>query len=216
MIKKILIAAAVSVVAAGATFGILYFLKPTETAPQQDTTTPTLVLDHSKDYGACTLLENSVIKNTLGDPAKDLQAAEDVGIVSNKAMGDGVDELASDSQRCVYAFEPGGTLENSFNAGNALTIERIVYTNESGPKSLIKQIEANPEAVSIEGLGDAAFYNATPNASGPNASYSYRLETFVDKTSVRYIIREPVETPSFTTESAKAALVELAKLATKP
>lgn len=216
MIKKILIGAGAVVFTAGATFGVLYFLKQAEPAPAQIDTTPRLVLDYSKDYGACNLLETSFIKTTLGEPAKNLQDPEDVGIVSNKAIGEGVEELESDSQRCVYAFEPGGNLENSFNASNGLTIERIVYSNDSGPKTLIEQVKANPEAIAIEGLGDAAFYNATPNASGPNASYSFRLETFTDKTSVRYIIRQPVDTATFTTESAQEALTQLAKSAKKP
>lgn len=214
MIKKILIGAGAIIFTAGVTFGVLYFLKQTETA--QIDTTPKLVLDHSKDYGACTLLDTSFIKTTLGELAKDLQDPKDAGIVSNKAIGGGVGDLESDSQRCVYGFEPGGNIENSFNASNGLTIERIVYTNDSGPKSLIEQVKANPDAVAIEGLGDAAFYNATPKPVGPNASYSFRLETFTDKTSVRYIIRQPVDTATFTSETAKAVLTKLAKSAKLP
>lgn len=214
MIKKILIGAGITIFAAGVMFGVLYFLKQTEVAHTD--TTPKTVIDYSKDYGACTLLDTSFIKSTLGEPAKDLQDPKDAGIVSNKAIGEGVEDLESDSQRCVYAFEPGGTVDNSFNASNGLSIERIIYTNDSGSEALIEQVKANPDAVAIEGLGDAAFYNATPKVSGPNASYSFRLETFTDKTSVRYIIRQPVEKVTFTSETAKAALVELAKSAKSP
>jgi hypothetical protein len=215
MRKKILITVGVIIVVAGAVAGSLYLWQraqaPKDTPKQTET-----VLDHSKDYSACKLLDTAAIKTALGEAAKDLQDPQDMGIVQNKAVGEGVDDLVSDSQYCVYAFKTGGTLENGYNSGEALIIERIVYTNDGGPKSLIKQVAENDVTSPVEGIGDAAFYSANSVAKGPGATYSFRLQVFIDKTSIRYMIRQPAESASFTDETAKTALIQLAKQAKQP
>lgn len=213
MIKKILISSGVIVITAGLVFGVLYFMKQTQSSPAAKSAAVT-VLDHSKDYGACTLVNSASLKKALGNSAVDLQPAEDMGIVGNKAIGEGVDNLVSDSQICVYAFGPGGTLENGYNSGDAFIIERIIYSNESGPKPFIDQIVSQSTATAVDGaLGDYAFYGANTTATGPRATFSFKLEVFTDKTSVRYMIRQPAESASFTAETAKTALIQIATLA---
>jgi len=213
MIKKILISSGVMIIAAGLVFGALYFIKQAQTSPTSESTAAT-VLDHSKDYGACDLIDSSSLKKALGDSASGLQPAEDMGIVGNKAIGEGVDDLVSDSQICVYAFGPGGTLENGYNSGDAFIIERIIYSNESGPKTFIKQIQSQSTATAVDGtLGDYAFYGTNTTAVGLGATDSYKLQIFTDNTSVRYMIHQPAESSSFTVESAKAALIQIAGLA---
>lgn len=215
MIKKILIGAGIVLVAAGIALGVIYFVTRSQNSTPDKTSTET-VLDHSKDYGACSLLDVSTIKETLGDSASDLQEPKDMGIVSNKAIGKGVDQIASDSQLCVYAFGQGGTLENGYNSNDAFIIERIVYSNSDGPKTLIEQIKAGSVGTTVDALGDFAFYGANSTGTGPNATHSFKLEVFIDKTSVRYMIRQPADSASFTDESAKTALVKLAKSAKQP
>ena len=215
MRKKILIITGIVVLVAAAAVGGFFIWQRLQTPKDTPKQTET-VLDHSKDYGACKLLDMSTIKSALGEVANDLQEPKDMGIVQNKAQGEGVDDLSSDSQYCVYAFKPGGTLENGYNSGEAFMIEWIVYTNDSGPKALIEQIKANNVTEPVDELSATAFYSANTASKGPDATYSFRLETFTDKTSVRYIIRQPAESASFTAESGKSALVQLAKQAKQP
>lgn len=210
MRNKILIAAGVLVVSTGITVGVLYAVKQSQPAPKDDTSTAT-VLDHSKDYGACTMLDFATVKQALGSSAATLQQPENMGIVGNKEVGEGVEDLVSDSQLCIYAFETGGTLENGYNSGNAFIIEKRIYINEGGPQALIDQIEETSITTPISGIGDKAFYNANDAATGPDATYSFKLEVFQDKTSIKYMIRVPADSKSFTAETAQTALVKLAK-----
>ncbi|MFZ3009486.1 MAG: hypothetical protein WA030_00495 [Candidatus Microsaccharimonas sp.] len=216
MIKKILIGAGIVIVAAGVVFGVMYLISRLQSNSTPEKTTTETVLDHSKDYEACNLLDVSTIKETLGDSAANLQNPEDMGIVSNKATGEGVEDIASDSQICVYAFSSGGTLANGYNSSNAFIIERTVYSNEAGPKTLIEQIKAHSIGTTVDTLGDFAFYGANNTGTGPDAAYSFKLEVFIDKVSVKYMIRQPADSASFTDESAKTALVKLARLAKQP
>jgi len=213
MVKKILIAVGILVVSTGLTVGILYFLKQGQTGSDQQQDNTKTVLDHSKDYSACTMLEFATIKSTLGEGATNLQQAENMGIVGNKAVGDGVEDLVSDSQLCIYAFATGGTLENGYNSGNAFIIEKIIYINEGGPQALINQIETESIAVAVDGVGDKAFYNAADAATGPDATDSFKLEVFKDNTSIKYMIRVPADSTAFTAKTAETALVTLAKQA---
>jgi len=213
MIKKILISSGVMVIAAGLVFGALYFIKQAQVSPASESPAAT-ILDHSKDYGACDLIDSALLKKALSDSAADLQPAENMGIIGNKTVGSGVEELVSDSQLCVYAFAPGGTLENGFNSNNAFIIERIIYSNESGPRAFIEQIASESTAATVDGTpGDYAFYGANMTATGPRATYSYKLQVFTDNISVRYMIYQPAKSASFTAKSAKAALIQIATLA---
>jgi len=220
MIKKILIGLGIVVVIAGATIGVLYFTKRSH-QPQQTTVDNTpaseSVFNLSKDYGACRILETPAIKTALGNAAVNLQAPKNMGIVEDKYVGEGVDDVTSDSQICIYAFEPGGTTENAFNSGNAFMIQKTIYTNESGPDLLVNQIKEQQKVdssiTSVDDLGDAAFYNANNTSTGPGATYNFSLQIFTDKTSVTYTIRQSAEKTTFTTETGKTALLQLAQLA---
>jgi len=216
MVKKVIISILIVIIVAGLVVGALYVIKQTQNNPTTDTSAVT-VLDFSKDYEACNLLDSASIKLALGDSAANLQNPENMGIVGNKAIGNGVDDLVSDSQICVYAFGTGGTLENGFNSGDAFSIERTVYINEAGTKTFVDQITSQSLAVAVdEPLGDFAFYGANTTAIGPDATYSYKLEVFTAKTSIRYMIHQPADSSSFTEETAKTALIQLAKLAKQP
>jgi hypothetical protein len=214
MIKKILIGAGIVIVAAGAALGVLYFIQksqPTTTTPEEQP--PEVVLDFSKDYGACSSLDVSTVKTALGDAAVNLQPPENIGIVGNQVIGEDVENTSSDAQICVYAFEPGGTLENGFNSGNALMVQVTKYANEPDLQTIVNQIESDEFSIAVDGLGDSAFYNAPPIPQGPDTSYILKLSVFTAKTLTEYSINQPTELATFTAESGKAALVQLATLA---
>lgn len=213
MIKKILIGVGIVVVIAGATIGVLYFTKQKDEKTVEQTPAKTSVLDLSKDYGTCTMLSESSIKAALGQAANTLQPPMNMGIVADKWVGEGVDDLKSDSQICVYSFIDGGTIENGYNSQNAFKIQKTLFTNNSGPASLIKQIEQEPLNIAVEGVGERAFYNTNDAATGPNATYSFTLIVFNDKSSSEYSIHQPADKATFTSESAKSALITLAKQA---
>jgi hypothetical protein len=215
MIKKILLGVGITIVAAGVTFGTLYFIesaKHTATTNNTSSNSKKLVLDHSKDYGACTLLDTSSIKTALKDAAANLQAPLDAGITSDRYFGDGVKDVTSDSQTCVYAFTPGGSTDEALSAANGLIIKQTVYTNKGGPSALITQTKQNPTATIIPALGDAAFYITNIATTGPEATSSFTLLVFEGNKSTSYAIIQPAKSTTFTADSAKTALLALVKL----
>jgi len=212
MLKKILISLGIIVVATGLTVGILYIVKQNNTeAPADEPTTDKVVLDLSKDYGACSMLDETAIKNSLGDVAANLQGPQNMGIVGDVQRGEGTEDLKSDSQMCVFAFANGGTLENGYNSDNALLVQKTKYTNENGPASQIEQIKKDPTASAVEGLGDSAFYTPNSVAQGPNAVFSFELVVFTGNERTSYMIRQPADKATFTDETAKTALLSLEK-----
>ncbi|TAL15046.1 hypothetical protein EPN95_00885 [Patescibacteria group bacterium] len=211
MIKKILISAGIIVAIAGVTLAVLYFIKQAQPAPAKTSSAKTLVLDHSKDYGACTLLGATLIKSTLGDTANKLQPSTNTGITKDKYFGSGVSNVVSDSQACIYAFVPGGNAGNGFNATNAFMITRTVFTNTGGPVALIAQMKQNTTLTSIDSLGDAAFYSADATAQGPGATHTFNLQVFTGTKETSYTINQPTASATFTADTAKTALTALAQ-----
>lgn len=212
MIKKILIGTGVVVVTAGIAFGVLYFIKPAQPAPiTKGSASKKLVLDHSKDYGACTLLDTTSIKTALGGAAKNLQTPQNAGITSDKYIGDGVKNVVSDSQTCIYAFASRNSTETTLSATNGFTVKITMYANQAGAKAVIEQIKPDPAKVVVNSLGDIAFYNADTAAQGPGAVYNFELQVFNSNKSTSYTISQPAKGTTFTAESAKAALLLLAK-----
>lgn len=211
MIKKVLISIGIIIVIAGITVGVLSFIKhPLKTPATQTLVSKKLVLDHSKDYGACTLIDISTIKTNLGDAVTSLQAPVDAGITSDRYFGDSVKDVTSDTQTCVYAFAAGGSTDEALIGINGLTIKQTKFTNTEGPNAVIKQMKQNPTATSISELGDAAFYTEDTQAKGPNATFSFTLIVFKNKESTSYSIIQLASTSIFTPERAKTALLGLA------
>lgn len=212
MMKKILISVGIVVVVSGLTIGSLYFTKNSKSTPATKTpVSKTLVLDHSKDYGACELLSVSSIKTTLGDTAKNLQPLVNAGITKDQYFGEGVKDLVSDTQTCVYPFAAGSKSDTTLSAANGFIVKLTKYTNTDGPKALIEQMKQNPTATSIASLGDAAFYITDGSSKGPDATDSFELLVFKNNDSTSYSIIQPVKNVTLTADSAKTALLALAK-----
>ena len=204
--KKILISVAVIVLVTGVTIGTLVLSNGLFSGSNDQKS----VFDLSKDYGACTLLETSRIKSSLGEAAAELQSPQNMGIVSDVQNGEGVESLESDSQICVYAFAPGATAENSYNSGNAFIVQKTIYTNPGGSEAEIVQIQEDPTSIKVNSLGDIAFYNASTATEGPGALYGFDLQVYRNNERTLYQIRQPAETATFTAESARTALTALA------
>jgi hypothetical protein len=131
MRKKILLSFMILLASVGLTVGGLVAVRMVigETTGNDESIS---AIDLSKDYGACNVIAFSVIKNELGAAAANLQAAQNMGIVGNVRLGDGVDDLISDTQVCVYSFAPGGTVANGFNSDNSFIVQKTLYINEGG------------------------------------------------------------------------------------
>lgn len=200
LVHKTLIAAGVVIIAAGATIGIFYFLSQTKQNNKQDDQSS--VLDLSKDYGACSDLSLEDIKTTLGNYASNVQAGENMGIVG--------DTKDSDSQICVYAFEPGATLEDGFNSNSSLIIRKTKYTSDDYQVAY-EQISQDPTLTDIGNLGTSAFYSSNTKAKGPDTTHKFVLYVFKDQAQTSYTISQPSDAATFDAESAQAVLESLAR-----
>lgn len=210
MLKRILISFGVVLGIMAVTVGILYAVQQLNAPVADDGSQPALVLDFSKDYQACTSLSEDTIASTLGEVADSLQPAKNTGITEEQPVGEGAENIIADSQTCVYAFEAGGSAENGFNANNALIIQKTKYTTQDGADEAKAQIELDPTAEKIESLQDVAYYTAVTNAEGPDASYTFDLQVFSGTDRTVYSIRQPAETATFTAETGRAVLTDLA------
>jgi hypothetical protein len=209
MIKKILIGFVLVIVAAGIALGILYLIRPNPQAKAPVSTK--LVLDHSKDYGACTLLDSSSIKAALGKAAANLQQPINVGITNDNYFGDGAQSIVSDSQTCIYSFAPADSTKNTVSATDGLTIKKTMLTTKEGTKALIDQTKSDTSKTEVSALGDIAFYNADTTAQGPDATYNFILQVFNGNESISYTISQSAKSATFTAITAKAGLILLAK-----
>lgn len=209
MLKKLLISLGAVTVTMAVTFGALYTMQQFGGPATDEDAQPAIVLDFSKDYQACTSLDEQTISSTLGDVADTLQPAKNTGITEEQPVGEGVENTIADSQTCVYAFKPGGNAENVFNSDNALIIQKTRYTTLVGADEAKAQIELDPTAEKIESLQDDSYYTAVTNANGPDASYAFDLLVFSNTESTSYSIRQPADLASFSAETAKATLIEL-------
>jgi len=211
MIKKILISTGAVIGAMAITLGILLFVQQS-TAPAEDVPSPdssVFVPDLSKDYGACSVLEQASISSVLGEPANNLQPANNIGIIEESQAGEGAQDIVADSQTCVYAFTPGGVAENGFNITNAFVVQKSTYSSLEGASTIIEQIKADPSS-QPESSGNNTFYTPNTAAQGPDAIYTFELQVFNGTERTVYSIRQPAEAATFTVESARTALLALA------
>lgn len=210
--KKILLATIIAIVAAVATVGVIYFIDKSRSNDNIDgNQSEESVLDLSKDYGACSDLDTDFIKTTLGEAAENLQDPENMGIVGNITIGEDVTDAKSDSQICVYAFEPGGTVENGFNSHNGLLVEKTKYPDQTELDLLIEQMELDPTVTEVSDIGSRAFYAFVDSPKGPDASHKFKLQVFEGNDLTSLTISQPADSATFNAETAKEALILLAK-----
>jgi hypothetical protein len=210
MLKKLLIGIGAVVGAMAITLGILLLVQlsnaPVEDAPSADSSV--FVPDLSKDYGACSVLEQASIISVLGEPANNLQPANNIGIIEEPQAGEGAQDIAADSQTCVYAFASGGAAENGFNITNAFVVQNTTYASLEGARTVIEQVKADPSTVEVS--AENAFYTPITAAQGPGAVHTFELQVFNGTVRTVYSIRQPAEAVTFNAESARTALLALA------
>lgn len=214
MTKKIIIGLGIVIVVAAAVLGSLYFINRAPVT--SDSNKPTAQFDNSKDYGACTLVDRALIGKALGDVAATLQQPQSTGIVSNKSIGDNVKNVASDSQTCIYAFKPGGSADNGFNANDAFVVQVTSYSSDSDTKSVIEQIKLDG-TISALNVGDStAFYSSNTVSQGPGATYHFKLIIIKGTKQYALSINQPAGSGSVAADAAKTALYEIASSISLP
>lgn len=216
--QKILISIAIIVAAAVISFGALFAINQLMGSGQESSDNSSAdesILDFSKDYGACNLLDFQFVKSTLGDAAANLQEPKNTGIANVVEITEEQPDEETDSQVCVLAFEPGGNVENGFNASNGLSIKKTVYSSDEAKSVFLNQIKSDPTATEVQGVSDAAYYVAADKSNSPNAANTFLLEVFSANESITFTIRQPADSSTFTADSALLALEVLAKEAVR-
>lgn len=220
MLKKVLISLGVVIVVTGLMIGGLLILKQIQQQPDSDNNgqQPAVVddkktvADLSKDYGACTILDVSFIKSTLGEIANNLRGPNNMGVVGEKSVGEGVETIVQDAQACGFPFVAGGEIENGFNVPNGLTVQVTVYENSEQAGALSQQISGSGIAEGIDGLGDSAFYTYSDDERGLGApTNTFKLQVFKANRLFVLTLRQPADVATFDSITAKEALVKLAE-----
>lgn len=212
-LKWILIGAGALVVSAALAFAILLlFVKE-----KPNVSTATLKTDTSKDFGACNLVEKSLIKSILGAPAKNLQGPDNMGLVYLSGN--------NQTQKCVYSFTDGGTMDNSFHASNGFSIEIYIHPNQADSDSTNK-LYSDAKKEQVASLGDAAYFDVTSRTTTKDGSASdgisqkdtikntiYTLTVFSGIRHYDFTVSQPTTDESFDHDKALDALKKIAESA---
>lgn len=235
IIKWSLIAFGVFIISAGVIVAImLLVVKPSEPNKPADNNTnndsTALVPDTSKDFGACNLVDKTLIQSSFGSTADNLQGPNNMGLVYiGGSGGSGSNAVSDQTQKCVYSFTTGGTMDNSFNASNGFSVEVYHYGSQAdavtakdfyGKNQTIESLNMATEVVN--GLGEAAFYEAKSNVSistGPTTSgaqsndttyNTYLLIVFQNQAHYAFTLSQPTADSTFDYETALSALKTIA------
>jgi hypothetical protein len=208
MTKKVIIISILAVVVvAAAVVGGLVLLKSFKSSTDATVavTPPSLVADTSKDFGACSIVDKSSIKSVLSTPAADLQGPDNVG---RGLVGNG-----DESQTCVYAFIPGGTIDNGFTINNSFNIEVYVFGSDAIKQSALQLI--SDDLTEVPSLGERATYAVYIDAADvPDAKIQYSLIVYSGLKRYTFTINEPRDAPLYSSETASAALKTIARSVT--
>jgi hypothetical protein len=200
--KAIIISLIAMLVVAGGVVGALVLYKnPLASTFGTDPSVP-LAADTSKDYGACTLLDNATILSALGVSSADLYGPNNMGRIYS--------HLGDESQTCVYSFVPGGTIDNGFHIENSLSVEVYVYKNQSTKDKVV--IDPNYTPAVVTGVADSATF-AGIKSDDPSAS-QYVLKAVSGLKTYTFTLTKPTDGNTFTDSSARTALETIAKSAT--
>jgi hypothetical protein len=153
--------------------------------------------DVSQNFGACTLLSKTTIESALGSVASTLHGPDNEGVGT---IGSG-----DTAQTCVYPFLSDGSFAtNGFNLDNSFNVLVYEYKNSSNKTSDRERIGS----VSVSGLGDKAAYVTTMgDSNNPN---SFSLTVYSGLKYFTYTINQPTASTTFSSDSAKSALVTIA------
>lgn len=208
--KKLLIILSIIIGAVGITLIVFVLTLPKLSTPAVSIAPS---FDHSKDYGACTLIDTATIKSALGTSANTLQTPVDMGIANYKLIGNKLADIKADSQLCVYAFATGGSAANDYLSNNAFSTQVVTYRKDTDTLAVINQLALDSDAAKTDVSGHTAFYSANTVSQGPNATYSFKLFVFIGNKEYVYAISQPVSHATFTADSGKTILTSLARVA---
>lgn len=201
MKKRIIISIVAIVLVAGIVVGLLFLFKKPTTSTADETKITKLSPDLSVDYGACKLLDKTTITPALGNIADNLQGPDNMGRV-HILNGD-------ESQICVYGFEKGGTIEDSFNIANSFNVE--VYTHKNQASLSLAKESIVPGQQTVKDVGESAvFYSINSDLDN---KVTYTLVVYIDLRHYSYTINVPKDSLAFTEESALTALQSIAATA---
>ncbi len=213
---KIIIGLGILIVSSAGTIGVIYFVqqlsqpKTVKTLPDGTQQNPTgFQIDTSKEYGACTLVSQEAIQTALGALAASLQEKVNLGRIQNPVRGEAGKAVAPDTQACVFAFIPNGTLENSFNTHNALTVSAGVFSSQHDATQAVSLIKQDDGMRPVEALGDAAFLSGPTPSSATTSAITLTVIDGIHQ--YQYRISQPTKKPVLTEAQVEAALQTLAK-----
>lgn len=216
-LKWILIGVGVLIVSAALVFVglILFVAKDTKQPTAQSSFAP----DTSKDFGACNLVDKSLIKSTLGEPARNLHGPDNMGIIHIAGGTSG----SIDTQKCVYSFIGDGTMDNSFHASNGLSIEVYVHPNKEDSDNTSK-LYLDAGLKQIKDLGNTAFFEMKSSETTQDGSATdgptkkdivkntvYVLTVFSGIRHYIFTLSQPITVSSFDNDTALAALKKIAQ-----
>jgi hypothetical protein len=203
--KMIFISLAIVILIAAAVVGALVVFKKPNAAPDVASPAPSLVADTSKDFGACTVLDKSIIKTALSTPADNLMGPDN--------MGRGLIGNGDESQTCVYSFTDGGTIDNGFNINHSFNIEVYVFADEAAKTAAIALID--PALPKIPDLGELAVYATYVDQSEQtDAKTQYVLSVYAGLKRYSFTINEPTLAALYSASTAQTALQSIASSVT--
>jgi hypothetical protein len=201
MNKKVIIISIIGVVviAGLAVAALVYFRQSSYDPTGQAANDLPLTADLSKDFGACTMIEKSLISDTLG--VDSLQGPDNIGLVHQK------NDI--DSQQCVYSFVDGGNIENSFNASNGFSIQVQKHANQASVDDSAAMLVADDASITVAGIGDQAAFVVR---SGEGSAFTKNtLSVFSGSTRYDFAISQPTDVVTFIASDAQAKLELLAR-----
>lgn len=202
MKKQYIIAGIIIVVlVAGGAFFLLT-QKKSDSTVKQDTKSSTkpdtanktdTASEPEEDLGACTMVTVVTIKSALGDAAKNLGNAQNTGVTS---LGGG-----DKGQTCVYPFEAGTSVSNSFYVDIASYASQATYDDVT---------QYSSDGITV-GVGDVAYFRVSEPMTSTSKEYSLSVQK--DRKVILFVISQPGASATFSNDDAQAALTTIAKSA---
>lgn len=178
--------------------GVFVFTQKKDT-PKSDSATTAVAEDNSQDsdkkddLGACTMVDKSTIKSSLGSAADKLGGPQDTGVTS---LGDG-----DKGQTCVYPFAEGGSVSNSFYIDVASYASQETFDD-------VTQYSSDGTTVDV---GDVAYFRVSEPITSKSKEFTLSVQK--DKKVILFVISQPADALTFTSDTAQSALTQIAKSA---
>lgn len=197
MNKKVIIISIIAVILIAG--GVVAFLFFTKQSSNFDPTGPPvavvpLAADLSRDLKACTTVSKADVQSALGATAGSLQGPDNMGLISTKS--------GEQSQVCVFAFVTGGTINDSFNIGNAFSIEVFEHKDQAS----VDKDKTAKSVATVSGIGDAAYFFNTSTET----TVRHELKVYSGLKHYTFTLAQPADQSAFSDSTARAALEAIA------